>query len=778
MRRYARLIAAIALTHTLAATAHAQSNSWTDGSDKWENGADWSLGSAPSTSDPSDLITNVNSKIVTIDATTVLSNAINGCMTISNLTVSGPLGSTNTLYLNNTGLGTPLDILNSFTISANGMVLVSDSVLRVDSLNGGLFSIDGGIVVRDNGFLIATNNSSYVGYIGTGQMTVSNGTWLAQEVNVGTYVGSQGTLTIAGGTNSLSSFLSVGTFATGAMWLTSGQLTITNSATAVGDGAGGIGQMTVSNGTWLADYVTVGNYPGSQGTLTIAGGTNSLSSSLYVGLSTNTMGIVWVTGGQLIVTNGGTVVGDNGVGQMTVSNGAVLARGVLVGYNSGSQGTLTIAGGQLTATNATTYVGYSGNGQMTVSNGSTWQANEVYVGFNHSSQGTLTIAGGTNSLLSFLSVGRSADAPIATTGTVWVTGGQLTVTNSGGIDVGDGAMGQMTVSNGTVLAGTVNVGNYFDSAGTLTPVGGTLTIAGGTTSVSTLLNVGHTIKTTGTVWVIGGQLVVTNNTTYVGYSGNGQMTVSNGTVLAKDMYLGYTTGSQGTLTLAGGTLSLNGLVLNLPGGHVVFNSGWLNTAATVNSNGKQFVIGDGVDAATFQLQGGQHTFSNGLRIRNNAFLIGCGTIHGNVVVDPGGTVLANCGGALAVTGIVTNNGTLRAINASVLQASGTVVNNGTIDIINGGSTNFSGGFINNGTVLDASSVKISQASPSGQDFVVQVPSVNGHTYQLQYTTSLMPTNWTNTAAPQSGTGGILTFTDLGGATNLPSRFYRVDCTTP
>jgi T5SS/PEP-CTERM-associated repeat protein len=244
----------------------------------------------------------------------------------------------------------------------------------------------------------------------------------------------------------------------------------------------GIGQITVSNGIMQARDVYFGYNPGSQGTLTVAGGTNSLSSVLELGVLAGATGSVWVTGGQLTITNN------------------------------------------------TTYVGYSGNGQMTVSNGSNWQANEVYVGFNHSSQGTLTIAGGTNSLLSFLSVGRSADAPIATTGTVWVTGGQLTVTNSGGIEVGDGAIGQMTVSNGTVLAGTVNVGNYFDSAGTLT-------IAGGTTSVSTLLNVGHTVNTTGTVWVTGGLLAVTNVTTYVGYSGNGQMTVSNGTVLAKDMYL-------------------------------------------------------------------------------------------------------------------------------------------------------------------------------------------------------------------------------------------------
>jgi len=75
-------------------------------------------------------------------------------------------------------------------------------------------------------------------------------------------------------------------------------------------------------------------------------------------------------------------------------------------------------------------------------------------------------------------------------------------------------------------------------------------------------------------------------------------------------------------------------------------------------------------------------------------------------------------------------------------------------------------------------VKISQASKSGQDFIVQIPSVTGHTYQLQYTTTLTPANWTNTGAPQSGTSGVLTFTEPGGGTNSPSRFYQVDCMAP
>jgi len=148
-----------------------------------------------------------------------------------------------------------------------------------------------------------------------------------------------------------------------------------------------------------------------------------------------------------------------------------------------------------------------------------------------------------------------------------------------------------------------------------------------------------------------------------------------------------------------------------------------------------------------------------------------------VLVDAGGTVLSDCG-TLTFTGIVTNNGTMRAINGAVLETYSNLVNNGTIDVINGGVTNFHGAFINHGTILDASSVKISQVSQSGQDFDLQIPSVMGHTYQLQFTPSLTPTNWINTGPPQPGTGSTLTFTDPSGLTNFPARFYRIDCTAP
>ena len=78
-------------------------NSWIGASDgKWETSTNWSLGVPPSITDAADFITNATTKTVTVDATT--SGSFPDSMTISNLAIGAPSGSTNTLFLDNAGL--------------------------------------------------------------------------------------------------------------------------------------------------------------------------------------------------------------------------------------------------------------------------------------------------------------------------------------------------------------------------------------------------------------------------------------------------------------------------------------------------------------------------------------------------------------------------------------------------------------------------------------------------------------------------------------------------
>jgi hypothetical protein len=196
------------------------------------------------------------------------------------------------------------------------------------------------------------------------------------------------------------------------------------------------------------------------------------------------------------------------------------------------------------------------------------------------------------------------------------------------------------------------------------------------------------------------------------------------------------------------------------------------------ANNQLFVIGDGTDAATFQLNGGLHSFANNVEIRNNATLTGCGTIEGNVTIDPGGTMQTLCD-PIIVEGIVTNNGTIIAANGDSINFDGPVVNSGQINAITG-RVEFLGGLSGTGVVFTATNTQISGITQSGNNISIQIPSVPDASvlYQLQVTPSLTPAAWTNLSASQSGTGGVLTFTDFGAATNGPSRFYRIYVTAP
>ncbi|HUJ72074.1 MAG TPA: glycosyl hydrolase family 28 protein [Verrucomicrobiae bacterium] len=429
------------------------------------------------------------------------------------------------------------------------------------------------------------------------------------------------------------------------------------------------GPTTVSNGT-----LVVSN-PVGQGTLTVAGGTNTVSSNLSVGNAAGTTGMVWVTGGVLDDGLQTISLGVSGVGQMTVSNGTVLAGVVDCGFNSGSRGTLTMAGGAL-------------------------KSSSLAAGLNNS------------------------------TGTIWVTGGQLGPVST--MQIGRSGKGQMTVSNGTALASTslsLGVGIFAGlSQGTLT--------------------------------VAGGSVVVTNS-------------IASGALIVGQADPGFYTQNGGIVTVD------NLLATNLANSVFTLNGGTFQTRATTVSNTQQCAVGNGATAATYHLIGGIHSFNNGLRIRNDGTLSGCGTINGAVVVDAGGSVVADCGGSLTFNGSVTNNGTMQAINGSVLESYGPVVNNGLIDIT-GGTTNFHSTFVNNGSIVGgpAPVFQITGTVIQGNDIFITWATSAGKTNELQASTGGAggDYNTNNFAAIFTVTntvGSVTNYLDVGAATNRPSRFYRV-----
>jgi T5SS/PEP-CTERM-associated repeat protein len=325
-------------------------DSWTNTSGgEWETGANWSLGVPPGAGQSGVLITNVNSKTVTLSRITAL---LPNTLTITNLTLTGASGATNTVSVNLGSLTPSLHILNGLTLGS-----------------------------------------------GVTQMAVSNGTCLLRDLYVGQGYGSLGTFTLAGGTINCGAALSSNIFiaslfnSTGAVWITGGQLIATNSGETMYVGREGVGQMAVSNGSVSVHSTIVGFI--DTGTLTLAGGSIGGDGPMVLGFG-NT-GTVWITGGQLLMPNATLTNAYGGAGNVVVSNGTAVVAEIYLGVSSNSVGTLTVAGGSVTVYDDLTAGNCGSNaiGSVLLSGGTVSITNVTHTAFIDMRDGTFTVNGGT-----------------------------------------------------------------------------------------------------------------------------------------------------------------------------------------------------------------------------------------------------------------------------------------------------------------------------------------------------------------------------------------------
>lgn len=417
--------------------ARAQNRWINSGSGLWQVGSNWSAGAPPGSATTLTLITNANTKTVTIDAATPAAN-----LALLKLTVSAPPGSTNTLQLLDLGASNPFQALNTFTIDNGGALYLTNSALVV--AGAGSLNILGGIAILESGLLDVSSVTTRVGRVTSGSLRVKTGTVQAGEIIVGEFPGSQGTLTIEGGIVALSSLLSLGDGATstGIVSLIGGQLSVTNDITKIGNL--GTGQMVVSNATATLANVSVGRHDGASGALTVGtDGTLSLSNDLSIGRFSGGSGSVLVSGGRLSVPTNTIWVGREGAGQFTVGGGAVQALGLLVAAN---------------ATNT--------------------------------DSGTLTVTEGTLIVTSNLVVGNAAFSAAQ----VWISGGSVNVTNAGEPAFLSVANGTLSLSEGTIVtdsllltnsSGLINFnGGRLETKGTVVANGAPFTVGDGTTAAT------------------------------------------------------------------------------------------------------------------------------------------------------------------------------------------------------------------------------------------------------------------------------------------------------
>jgi hypothetical protein len=366
---------------TLAAGT-ALANSWIfPGSGKWEIDTNWSLGVPPGFTQ-SVYITNAGDKVVTIDATT--SGSFSNTLTVSNLTVGGALGATNTLSLNGAGSNIPLHVLYTFDLASGGALSNVDSSLQVDgtltvgaptagsnglapatttvfnaTLNAGALAVgsaaggQGNLVIQSNSVVIINSNVAVVsGSLSvTSSVAISGGSFIATNSPIQVGSAGNGLFTISGGDHVIRQLLLGGTNSTGSFVMSGGTLKI------LGNGSGR-GQGVVANSLDYEEGAVDGSgtsltlgFNGHDGSATLDDGTVKFK-SMYVGGQDGCSGFYTNKGGSMVITDS-VIVGDD----------------CKLG-GSGAIGTLVVSGGTLYVTNSThTAVMEVRNGSVTLGTG-------------------------------------------------------------------------------------------------------------------------------------------------------------------------------------------------------------------------------------------------------------------------------------------------------------------------------------------------------------------------------------------------------------------------
>ena len=404
---------------------------------------------------------------------------------------------------------------------------------------------------------------------------------------------------------------------------------------------------------------------------------------------------------SLIIQNGGVLSAsvDGGLGATyNSSNNFVLVTG------PGSLWTMPYGYLILSGENDCCSAG-PGN-RMVISNGGVVASVHGYIG------GYVFNAPGSNSVL------------VSDPGSAWTMPGQfavgdncslnsLVISNGAVVYNYDGYMGYSSASgfNSAVITGTGSV--WSNAAGLeIGSYGGpnTLAIVDGGLVTANYGSIGP--RTSSNVVIVSGSGSLwsnQNDVTVGGFGSGNTLVISNGgSLVASNLCIG-TVGAgtygvnpvegpvgEGILILNGGSISVGGFFATNASARVMFSGGLLAASQTTVSNGPVFVVGDGIQTATFHMLGDASSFASNLWIRANALLTGCATVSGSTLVD--GTLIADCGGTFTFGGTSTNNGTIVVQNGTALSFYGAVVNNGLIVATNGLLRGYST-LQNNGTIL-------------------------------------------------------------------------------
>ncbi|WP_440963947.1 ESPR-type extended signal peptide-containing protein [Massilia sp. GER05] len=459
----------------------------------------------------------------------------------------------------------------------------------------------------------------------------------------------------------------------------------------------------------MSDYIPAGT------SLSVSDGDGS--NALLAGTNLTNDGTLDITGtdagSHLVSLSGsGTVLMDARTLTLTAADGFYL--GTLQG-----SGSLVVAGG------------YETLGGVNVHGGVTQV--DQYAGLSLSGSGSIALSSGllNNGMFDIAATNNGAKVnSLSGSGTVWLGGQTLTLTNAGDTFAGMIAgFGGVNVAGGTqVLSGT-NI--YFGA--TSIDQGGALALSGsGSIALSSgvanngVFDIAATdngaqvtsLSGSGTVWLGGQTLTLTNaGDTFAGMiAGFGGVNVAGGTQVLSgtNIYFGATSIDQG------GALALSGSgSIALSSG--VANNGVLDIVATDNGAEVRSLSGSGavlLGGQTLTLTDAGDTFagsiygSGGLTIAGGMqVLSGTNTYNGATSIDQGGALALSGSGSIALSSGIANNGvfdiaaTNNGAEVRSLSGSGAVLLGGqTLTLTNAGDT-FAGSILGSGGLTIAGGIE-------------------------------------------------------------------------
>ena len=295
------------------------------------------------------------------------------------------------------GSGTVTPVVNDGSLIINSTDTVQVSGTDSVGLDVG-FSIDTNGSVSDSGLLDDSGNEVVLGDSGNGVLSVSDGGSLVAgstaasvvALDLGLTSSGSGTLEVSSGstisTATIDGELVVGDSGYGSLAVGSGgSLSLDNAITSglvVGNNPGSEGQITVTGGTidTAANPLVIGNF--GAGAVTISSGALSVGTSLGdipaadIGENTGSAGTLIVTGTSASFSAlGQLTIGDSGQGELIVSAGGTVSTGgnavqpgggIALGFDSGGDGEIVVTATDLIIGNQST-----ASGNVSVGSGST-----------------------------------------------------------------------------------------------------------------------------------------------------------------------------------------------------------------------------------------------------------------------------------------------------------------------------------------------------------------------------------------------------------------------